>query len=98
MNANWEEILKNRLELYGHRNWHLVADSAYPAQSKPGIETIVADADHTTVLERVKTILGVCKHVMPNVYTDRELTFVREEDAPGVTSYREKTEHSIQCS
>jgi hypothetical protein len=90
MNANWEEILKNRLELYGYRNWHLVADSAYPAQSKPGIETIVADADQTTVLERVKTILGVCKHVMPTVYTDRELTFVREEDAPGVTSYREK--------
>ena len=27
---------------------------------------------------------------MPTVYTDRELTFVREEDAPGVTSYREK--------
>ena len=27
---------------------------------------------------------------MPNVYTDRELTFVREEDAPGVTSYREE--------
>jgi hypothetical protein len=27
---------------------------------------------------------------MPTVYTDPELTFVRDEDAPGVTSYREK--------
>jgi hypothetical protein len=59
MNPTREEILKNRLELCGRRNWLVVADSAYPAQSKPGIETIVADADHTTVLERVKTILGV---------------------------------------
>jgi hypothetical protein len=97
MNANWEEILKNRLELYGYRNWHLVADSAYPAQSKPGIETIVADADHTTVLERVKTILGVCKHVMPNVYTDRELTFVRRSCA-GSHFLARKTGHSIQWS
>jgi hypothetical protein len=86
MNANWEEIPKNRLELYGHRNWLVVADSAHPAKSKPGIETIVADANKTTALERVKTILGTFKHVMPTVYTDRELTFVREEDAPGVIS------------
>jgi L-fucose mutarotase/ribose pyranase (RbsD/FucU family) len=90
MNANWAEILKNRLELYGHRNWLVVADSAYPAQSKPGIEIIVADADQITVLDRVQTILRTCKHVTATVYTDRELTFVREEDAPGVTSYREK--------
>ena len=86
MNANWEEIPKNRLELYGHRNWLVVADSAYPAQSKAGIETIVADADQTTVLERVKTILGACKHVMPTVYTDRKLTFsakkLRRESLP----------------
>src|SRR3954464_3977665 len=86
MNANWEEIPKNRLELYGHRNWLVVADSAHPAQSKPGIETIVADADQTTVLERVKTILGACKHVMPTVYTDRKLTFsakkLRRESLP----------------
>jgi hypothetical protein len=90
MNANWEEILKNRLELYGHRNWLVVADSAYPAQSKPGIETIAANTDQIMVLDRVHTILSACKHVTATVYTDRELTFVREEDAPGVTSYREK--------
>ena len=71
MNANWDEILKNRLELYGHRNWLVVADSAYPAQSKPGIETIVADADQATVLDRVRTILGACKHVTATVYTVR---------------------------
>ena len=42
MKSNWEEVLKDRLQLYGHRNWLVIADSAYPAQSKQGIETIVA--------------------------------------------------------
>jgi len=43
MKSNWEEILKDRLQLFGHRNWLVIADSAYPAQSRPAIETIVAD-------------------------------------------------------
>jgi hypothetical protein len=90
MTPNWEEILKDRLQLYGHRNWLVIADSAYPAQSKQAIETIVADEEQTTVLERTSAILGGCKHIKPNIYADEELTFVREEDAPGISSYREK--------
>ena len=90
MNANWEEILKNRLELYGHRNWLVIADAAYPAQSRQAIETIVADEEQTTVLERACAILGGCKHIKPNIYTDEELTFVGEEYAPGIHSYRER--------
>jgi hypothetical protein len=89
MNANWEEILKDRLQVFGHRNWLVIADSAYPAQSRQAIETIVADEEQTTVLERACAILGGCKHINPNIYTDEELTFVGEEDAPGIHSYRE---------
>ncbi len=90
MKTNWEEILKDRLQLYGHRNWLVIADSAYPAQSRPAIETIVADEEQTTVLERSSAILGRCKHVKPAIYADEELAFVREEDAPGISSYRER--------
>ena len=42
--SNWERQLETLLPLYGHRNWIVVADSAYPAQSKPGIETVVSGA------------------------------------------------------
>ena len=90
MKTDWEEILKDRLQLYGHRNWLVIADSAYPAQSRPAIETIVADEEQATVLERTSAILGRCKHVKPTIYTDEELAFVREEDAPGISSYRER--------
>lgn len=90
MKPNWEEILRDRLQLYGHRNWLVIADSAYPAQSRQAIETIVADEQQTTVLERVFALLGGCKHIKPIIYTDEELRFVREDDAPGIGSYREK--------
>ena len=90
MTPHWREILKERLQLYGHRNWLVIADSAYPAQCRQAIETVVADEEQTTVLEQALAILGECKHVKANVYTDTELRFVREEDAPGIGSYREK--------
>src|SRR5258708_28024788 len=88
MKQNWEEILKDRLQLYGHRNWLVIADSAYPAQSRSAIETILADEEQTTVLERTSVILGGCKHIKPKIYTDKEQAFVREEDAPGISYYR----------
>jgi len=37
MSAKWEDVLKDRLPLYGHRNWIVIADSAYPAQSSGGV-------------------------------------------------------------
>ena len=90
MTTHWEQILKDRLQLYGHRNWLVIADSAYPAQSKEGIETIVADDEQTAVLAKVFSTLRTAKHVKPTIYIDKELRFVPEEDATGITSYREQ--------
>jgi hypothetical protein len=96
MGEHWEEVLKSRLPLYGHRNWIVVADSAYPAQSSEGVETVVAGAEQVAVLANVLTILDQCKHIKPTIYTDRELNFVPEKDAPGVTSYREQVDRLFQ--
>ncbi len=88
MKPNWKEILEDRLKLYGHRNWLVVADSAYPAQCRPGIETIIADEEQTAVLQYVLNVVREYKHIKPNIYLDEELKFVSEEQAPGVDSYR----------
>jgi hypothetical protein len=88
MNSKWEEIVKQRLQLYGHRNWLVVADAAYPAQSKPGIETIVAGKELTAVLARVFAILRVCKHIRPTIWIDEEFRFMTEKDARGVALHR----------
>jgi hypothetical protein len=84
----WKETLNVRLPSYGHRNWIVVADSAYPAQSSPGIETLVSGADQSEVLKQVFESLAASKHVRPNVYIDRELEFVPDTAAPGVSAYR----------
>jgi len=84
----WEVVLGRRLPLFGHRNWIVIADAAYPHQSADGIVTIVADSDLLTVTERVLSLIAQAKHVKANVYTDRELNFVDEHDAADVDAFR----------
>jgi hypothetical protein len=76
------------LALFGHRNWVVVADAAYPAQANPGIETLVVGGDQVEVVRTVLDAISASSHIRANVYTDLELDFVLEEDAPGVSRYR----------
>ena len=89
-NQNWQQIVAERLPLYGHRNWIVIADSAYPAQSRAGIETVVSGAEQMDVLQKVLSALSASHHVRPIIYTDKELRFVPESDAPGVENYRKQ--------
>ncbi len=85
----WRAKLHQQLPLLGHRNWIVVADSAYPWQTAPGVETVDTGSDQLEVVRAVMTELGRMKHVRPIVYTDAELPFVAEHAAPGVTAYRD---------
>jgi L-fucose mutarotase/ribose pyranase (RbsD/FucU family) len=87
---SWQQAVAERIPLYGHRNWIVIADSAYPAQSSPGIETVVSDADHMEVVQAVLRAVAGSKHVRPIIYTDAELKYVSDSDAPGITTYREQ--------
>ncbi|MHB1744810.1 MAG: hypothetical protein ACYCRE_08565, partial [Acidobacteriaceae bacterium] len=66
----------------------VVADAAYPAQSNPGIDTLVAGADQMQAVRKVRDTIAACKHIRANIYTDLELGFVEENDAPGIAEYR----------
>jgi len=95
---DWELELRRGLPLFGHRNWIVVADSAYPAQSNPGIETLVAGGDQIQVVRKVKDAIADCIHVRANIYTDLELGFVEENDAPGITEYRRQLDALLDSS
>lgn len=86
---NWKEKLHKDLPRLGHRNWIVVADSAYPLQTAPGIETIYAKADQLEVVQGVLAELAATRHVKPTIYTDAEMKFVAEKNAPGIGAYRE---------
>lgn len=88
--ADWEHQLAVRLPQFGHRNWIVVADAAYPAQSSPGVKTIVAGADQIHVLRKVLEGFAATRHIRANVYLDYELHFVPEGDAPGVGHYKQE--------
>ncbi len=87
MDPDWKTRLGAILPYFGHRNWIVVADSAYPAQSNPGIETIVSGGDQIAVIEYVLAAIAQSKHIRANVYADKELAYVAESDAPGVLEY-----------
>jgi hypothetical protein len=88
--SDWKTTLENELPALGHRNWIVIADSAYPAQTGGGIEVIVTRTDHFKVLETVVEALKNSRHVRPLFYMDAELAHVPETDAPGVGAYRQK--------
>ena len=85
---HWTYQLAERIPAFGHRNWIVIADSAYPAQSRDGIETLVTHEDQLTVVKGVLDALAKAKHIRPVVYLDSELPHVPEADAGGIGQYR----------
>jgi L-fucose mutarotase/ribose pyranase (RbsD/FucU family) len=86
--SRWQNKLATELPVLGHRNWVLVADSAYPAQSRAGIETIATGTGQIEVVGAVLEATDAAKHVRANVYVDAEMQYVSERDAPGIETYR----------
>ena len=86
---SWKTKLRAELPLLGHRNWIVVADSAYPLQTAPGIETIYVAADQLDVVKGVLAELANARHVQAAIYTDAELKFVSDKNAPGIGAYRD---------
>lgn len=92
---SWESRLERLLPIFGHRNWIVIADSAYPAQSRPGIETLFTEADHVDVLGKVLAAVDAASHVRANIYMDAELGLVNEPDAPEIGVLRSEIDRRI---
>ena len=93
--SNWKRRLDELMPLLGHRNWIVVADSAYPAQSKPGIETIATDEDQLHVVQTLRDAIAASGHVRAKIFVDSELGFVTESDAPGIADYRRQLDIAL---
>ena len=92
----WQSRFDSVLPEYGHRNWIVIADSAYPKQSAAGIETIATGKGQLEVLDVVLDAIADARHVQAIVMLDAELDSVTEADAPGVTEYRSKLKASLK--
>jgi len=94
--AAWTDTLAAYLPALGHRNWIVVADSAFPLQISPGIETIATGEDHFAVLAKVLKAVDGAKHISPKIWLDKELLFVPEELAPGVNDVRRRLDEALE--
>ncbi len=85
---NWKTEVEKTIQLFGHRNWIVVADGAYPKQSNPAIKTITVDANQLEVVQFVQESIEKTAHVQANIFVDKEMAFVPEKDAKGIENYR----------
>ncbi|MBI1371641.1 MAG: hypothetical protein GC159_02605 [Phycisphaera sp.] len=89
-NSGSMQRVTEELPTLGHRNWIVVADSAYPWQTAPGIETIYVGGDQLAAVKRVLHDVEAAPHVDPIIYLDAELEHVSDADAPGIAKYRKQ--------
>ncbi len=83
----WKETFREQLNLFGHRNWILVVDKAFPAQTATGIEVINSGENLLPALCFVLKEIENVTHVKPVIYTDHELSFITPEQVPAIDEY-----------
>lgn len=86
--VNWQNILQNEIQLFGHRNWIMVVDAAYPYQSKPAIKTIATNSTQMEVVKEVMKAVNNADHVAGEIFLDKEIDFVPETDYPEIKAYK----------
>ncbi|HSA94543.1 MAG TPA: hypothetical protein VLJ16_00735, partial [Acidobacteriota bacterium] len=92
----WQETLARYIPALGHRNWIVVADSAFPLQISPGIETIATGEDHFAVLDKVLKMVDGAKHLRPKIWLDKELAYVTEDLAPGADEAKRRLDEALK--
>jgi L-fucose mutarotase/ribose pyranase (RbsD/FucU family) len=90
--TTWQVRFDKELPLLGHRNWILVVDAAYPAQTAEGMEVINTNDNLGPVLQYVMSSLEASNHVRPTVYRDREWSFITEDKAKGAQALHTQTD------
>lgn len=68
---DWKSEVAETLKLFGHRNWIVVADGAYPQQSNPAIKNITVDASQLEVVKFVNQHIEKAGHVDANIFVDK---------------------------
>ena len=86
--VEWKTQLQDGLSEFGHRNWILIVDKAFPLQNAEGVITIEAGENLLDVLSYTLQEIDISTHVKPVVYTDAELSFVTKEQVRDIETYR----------
>jgi len=95
--SNWMEELRTILPFLGHRNWLLIVDKAFPAQSASGMKYIDTRQELLPTLKDVlNEISSNASHLKPIIYTDLELLCMTDTLSAGIEELRNKINDSLK--
>ncbi|MBK1834127.1 RbsD/FucU domain-containing protein [Roseibacillus ishigakijimensis] len=80
--------LVREIQALGNRNWIVIADESFPLHTRRGVRTLLVNKEIPEVLGGVLDVLDNQQHVTPVFYRSQELTFVENDNAPGIDAYR----------
>ena len=86
--VKWKEQFQSQLSEFGHRNWILIVDKAYPSQNSEGVTTIDTQEDLLDVLNYSLKQIDSSTHVKPIIYTDKELNYITPQQVSNINKYR----------
>lgn len=86
----WKNKLNETLPVFGHRNWILIVDKAFPLQNTAGMTYVDTGSDLPDVLSFVMDEVKSAPHIRPVVYVDKELSFMNDTLCPGVENLKGK--------
>lgn len=86
----WKKKIHDILPLFGHRNWILIVDKAFPLQNTAGMSYVDTGSDLPDVLSFVLDEIKAAPHIRPAVYADRELSLMNDALCPGIEKLKER--------
>lgn len=91
-----QKKLRPDVRKMGGGNWLVIAEAAFPVQSKEGLKVIYLDEEIPDVVEAVELLIAETHHVKPRIYVTSEIAHVEYDYAPGVKHFRKKLKQVFQ--
>lgn len=91
----WRAAVDSQAAQLGYRNWIVIAEASFPAQSRTGVRQVAAPVDIPEAVDYVLQALERTENVRPQVYVTRELRSVENDFAPGIDDMRKRIQTSL---
>jgi L-fucose mutarotase/ribose pyranase (RbsD/FucU family) len=91
----WRGAVDHQAAQLGYRNWIVIAEASFPAQSRPGVRQVTAPVEVAEALDYVLKALEKTEDVRPKIYLTRELRSVENDFAPGIDELRKRIEDTL---
>lgn len=91
----WRGAVDSQAAQLGYRNWIVIAEASFPAQSRPGVRQVVAPIEVPEALNYVLHALEKTEDLRPHVYVTRELRSMENDYAPGIDALRQQLKTAL---